>query len=279
MTRIMTRRGRLADFIRRPGDPEYTPDSRSARWGAIRRLTSTITAPTNQSRATLIATGDLGRSEEISIRLRFARSTADGQPAAAFSPNFDDASGNCVVQIRRGIDIDAAPATDTFTIFGPGTSSGAPSTDGNRIQPFDVVSTRSLGVDIEIVNATDQWFVEAIATVVTQPAVRDRIIGWPVLRLGGTAGFFAASNVLQQFLFQRADRSQFFIQNTSTNSALYIGFQAGVSTLPANASIILPGNIFAIYEAPPGGWRGDVFGIWDVLAPNGGALVTEGTFY
>lgn len=140
------------------------------------------------------------------------------------------------------------------------------------VLPFDIVTARSLGLDIQLNNATSDLWVESIATEVEDISTQNKILGWNA----GTVRFMGQAAIFSQFLFAHPDRVQFVICNTSVNANLWIGFGV-IPVVGAVGSLVLPKNTFATYESPVGGWRGDVFGVWDA-AGIGGALVTEGVF-
>lgn len=283
----ISRLGQLRDFEAFPGDepPSFfqNPDSMAQQWG--RRILLTVNDfiannpnPTNV--ATMIQTGDLGAAHPINVQLRFAQADSNGNPILPFTPAWPVSltTGNVLtVNVRRGNDPVAPVTIDTYQLAADATGTAGP------VLPFDIVTTRSLGIDVEYDFpggfANGVW-VEAVATIVTTLSRQNQIFGWAVASQEGVLPSVAspASRVL---LTAHADRQQFVITNTSTNADLILSFAPTASWGPPVivGSIILPKNTFARYESPVGGYNGIVSGSWNNAAPDGGALVSEGTFF
>jgi hypothetical protein len=118
-----------------------------------------------------------------------------------------------------------------------------------------------------------------IAGIVDELGARDSIPGWTTnINLSAAfPPFITASAVTVPILAANAGRTQFIVQNTSTNADLLLSF-GGVAVWgpPIVGSIVLPRGSFAVYESPIGGFTGDVSGVWNDPVPNGGAIVTQG---
>lgn len=260
--------GQLNDFDeQRPGDPRppnVFTDKKRARtgWGSIRKLERN----TSNNKATVISIDDLGRSYPINVQLRFALDDGHGNPALPWVNTYSDVSGNLTITRRRGLSPDGAVSQDIFTMDGATGVAGS-------VLPFDIVTARSLGLDIQLNNAAADLWIESIATEVEDISTQNKILGWNA----GSVRFLAQSNVFTQFLFAHPDRVQFIICNTSTTGDLYLGFGV-IPVVGGVGTMVLPKNTFATYESPVGGWRGDVFGVWDVVGA-GSALITEGVFF
>jgi hypothetical protein len=280
---LFSRRGDLQDFVPLPGDPAYVAKitSKAQRWGS-RFLLSTDPAllnsrpPRARNKVTAIDTGTLPRTHQIHVQMRFALNGANDNPILPFTPSCPLSPGIAAqlqVNVRRGTDEQGATTSDAF---------GVDSAIG--VLPFDIMPARSMGIDLALTAAglTTVW-VETIATIVNEPAARDKIIGWPRLSAATAPQALVAavaSPASVQFFRDRADRAQFIIVNTSANADLILSFGVADATWvgPVGA-IVLPMNGFFSYESPVGGWRGRVTGSWNHAAPTGGALVTEGVYY
>lgn len=286
MTRLIGPHGELRDFFHRPGDPapptgQYQPPRQ---WGrrvllAADGFKPTIGTPPLTGRNTLIETHDLGRTYPINVQVRFAQSDAQGNPILPFTPAFPPSltAGHLVnLTVRRGSDEVAPVAVDTYQLLADLTGSA-----GQTI-PFDIITGRSLGVDIEfpdIGGTPVGLWVEAIATIVTDISEQDKIKGWKTSLIQGVLGpAISPANVV--LLPAHPDRAQFVVVNMSANADLIVCFGPGANWGPPNVvgSVVLPRNMFATYESPVGGYRGIVTGSWTAGAV-GGALVTEGTYY
>lgn len=265
--------GMLRDYIPRAGDPAppgasaHSAGQRGRRWGNVKLLSRL----SEDKFVTFVNTGDLGRVYPLNVQLKFAAPDANGGPTLPWSGRYTNLSGVVEVRIIRSADPDSAPIQETFTIDG---SLAHPPFVGGTI-PFDTIMARNLTVSARTVGASiqDTW-AEVIASEVEDVATRAKVIGYPVQR----TKFYAASAALQQFLIAQPARASFIICNTSATATLLIGFDPATSWAGPLGAFVLPANQFAQYEAPIGGWRGDVFGIW-TGALAGGALVTEGLYF
>ena len=276
-------------FERFKGDepPDFfTPRRATRQWGrrvllAANGFAPAIGTPPLTGVNTLIETHDLGRTYPINVQLRFAESDTDGNAilpfSAAFPTSFVSQFG-CRFTVRRGTDMVAPVTSDEYIVQNPfGGTAG-------QVLPFDIVTARSLGVDVEFFDTgsglPEGIWVEAIATIVTDIGDQNKIQGYGVSTLQGVLAAVAtpANTVL---LPAHADRRQFVVVNTSTNADMILCFGEGASWGPPNVvgTIILPKNTFATYQSPVGGYTGIVSASWNDPAPNGGALVTEGTYF
>lgn len=265
--RIIRPDGTLNDFDElRPGDPPppnlLDPIRQRQGWGSVRKLNRTG----SNNKATMISIDDLGRSYPINVQLRFAADDGRGNPVLPWVNTYSDVSGNLDIMLRRGLSPDGSVTQNLFNIDG---TTGAP----GSVLPFDIVTARSMGVDLQLNNAAADVWVEALATEVEDISTQNKILGWN----SGRTLFFAQAAIFSQFLFAHPNRVQFIICNTSTTGDLYLGFGV-IPVIGGVGTMVLPKNTFATYESPVGGWRGDVFGVWDV-AGAGTALVTEGVFF
>jgi hypothetical protein len=292
--------GELQDFIPRHGDEPYahrarTMNGRARRWGNRVLLAVAPNADPiyklNSARnsANFISLSDLGESVSVAIQVRFALAiAASGQPLLPFAdltPLISDPSYPAPVltlRLRRGVDPLAPVTDDVYQLPGFGT-------DGlNKVQdcaPFDVITARSIGLDIAItqpgatpaqVAGTCLW-VEAVATKINEVSARARLPGYfntfaapklipssatPVIALPGHAG-----------------RAQFVLCNTG-NSNAWVSF-GYVPVISTSATFVLPAATatnFARYESPVDGFDGPVYVVWDGTGTlSGGLLVTEGT--
>jgi hypothetical protein len=288
--------GELRDYIPKAGD--LPPDafvrglSTRQRWGRRVQLRSTTyTVNSNPQsllspRATLIATQPLARDYPINIQMRFAPAgIAPGNPVAM--PNSASFSyinpvvlgATLRITLRRGIDPNAPVGVEEFDM---------PFGTANDMVPFDVITAKELGVDVELIGTDTSLWVEAWATIVHDVERLNLIPGYGFTQgpLGG-AGLqvtAVADPAFATLLVARKARTQFFIVNTSAANmaVLFNGTPpqptSGGPTFgpPARATFVLPGGSFAVYESPYGGYNGVVTATWEGAAPTGGALVTEG---
>jgi hypothetical protein len=226
--------------------------------------------PPGVMNSNMVDTDDLGVPRALNLQLRFALNQilqGTSQPILPFSPRYP-IGVPISVETRRSVDARASLITETSIIQ-----------TTSDVLPFDIITARKLGVTVRVgaVPGTTVW-VEAVATPVEDIATQNKILGWPVVN---SQVFSGASNAVQQvFLIPNADRVQFVIVNTSTDGNLILSFGPALASWAGPVgTIVLPKNMFASYESPVGGFRGQVSGIWDGAAPTGGALVTEGTFF
>jgi hypothetical protein len=278
--------GQLEDFAEIPGDlpPEAFDQSNMQRWGARIRVSTDNVALGSPNAATVISTGDLGRSYPIDVQFRFALSDAStGQPVLPWSPVWPFLGGpeNLLIKVRRVTDPTASFTEDDFVLQSFGTVAGA-------TVPFDILLSRNLGIDVQFSNGgapAETIWVEALATIVTVPSKLNTIQGWSQSAAAGLGGFVAATATPGNSLLLRAmpQRVQFSIVNTSTNADLILGFNQAPQWTGPVGNIILPayvaGTHVSTYESPVGGFTGEVRGSWNNAAPNGGALVTEGSYF
>jgi len=270
--------GELLDFTPLRGDSPEAHDV-SKRGGARRRWGNRVLLSTNplipasgavRATATLIDTGDLGQARAINLQMRFASVVAgfSGQAFLPFSPraNAFAAGLTLTVNVRRGTDPQAPPTVDSFAMPQQG-----------LILPFDIVTARTFGVDVVLSGGTGAIWVEAVATVVEDIATANKVPGWAV----SAPAFFAsvASPAQVVLLPAFAARAQFIIVNTSTNADMIVKFGNGATWVGPSGSVVLPKNMFASYESPVGGYSGIVTGSWNNGAPDGGAIITEGTYF
>ena len=295
MSNLIGSRGELLDFDSVPGDPTYAEQAgrqdkqRAMRWGNRALIALNPDPNTNpnlfgqkgaRNSATVLQVSDLGREYPISVQIRFAR--VNVTTGAAVLPFVDlnwpigglaDPPVILNFKIRRGVD-PLAPVTDDLYRMLP------VNTKVDSV-PFDVITGRSLGLEVSIEqpggtpaqNNLCNFWLEAVATVLDDVSARARLPGYFTI-LNRT--FVPAVNASVQLLASMNARAQFIIQNTSTNANLWVnfGFTAVLPPVPDATLVIKPGDY---YESPVGGYTGFVFGAWDDPAPNGGALVTEGT--
>ena len=197
------------------------------------------------------------------------------------APAVGDPDINAVFTFRRGVDPLAPVAQDVDRQFGLNSKQDS--------VPFDIVSCRSLGLDIALEQPTGTLaqalkaniWIEVLAVVVHEVSDRERLPGW--FSLYDIPASFAGSNFLSAtttpivLIPGEQARAQFIIVNTSTNADLWIAFGSTVSIVGLNATIIIPAGGTNRYESPIGGFTGIITGVWNNVAPNGGALVTSGT--
>lgn len=274
--------GQLRDYMPRPGDPQPPPGhvdqtSHRQRWGQRVWLNTDPTVPTQKPftrpSATVVDTGDLGRSHLIDVQFRFAlTNTTTGNAELPFVPTWS--SGNSVglkISVKRGLDPQATVAEDTYFIV----------ENTTNMVPFDIVAARSLTINVELTlpggNLGQVWL-DCIATIVDDVSTKDRVIGYPV---GGVGVFVpaVASPGRATIAAASSKRVQFIVVNTSTNANLILSFDSAASWVGPHGNIVLPANSFATYESPIGGYSGIVTGSWDVAVPNGGALVSSGSYF
>ena len=226
--------------------------------------------------ATLVDTGDLGRSFPINLTVRFALPNAsNGQPILPFTdlnPLVGGLAGPAVKMtftLRRGVDPQSPTTQDIYTMPDVRTEVDA--------APFDTVVARGVGLDVALTMAggTDAQqrqanvWVEAIAVVNDQVGVRDTLPGY--VDTFDPPRIVPASAVGVLLLQKHIARCQFFVCNTSKTSDLYLSF-GDLPADPTHATMVLLAGGANVYESPIGGWAGNVQGIWT------GALVTEGTY-
>jgi hypothetical protein len=280
----------LRDFIPRPGDARPTigrrNDSAAQKWGG-RFLLSNDPAVigTNVGRhATLVSTGDLGLPTPVSVQLRFAPNIAGpggiNAPLLPFRNAVVGGVNKWIVSVRRGVDQTAPVTQDDYNLF-----VGVPSGD---TLPFDVVTVRTLGVDIEAADlgSTGSAWVEAVAAPVCHIGAKSVVHPWDIVSVQSAHALAAA----QVVIVANQDRAQFYLCNTSTNSDMLIGFVAETpdQVVPPGAlpvwpatrgAFVLPRNQFAVYESPAGNvFKGHVTAVRSG-AGDGFLLATEGTIY
>lgn len=257
---------------------------RERRWASERLLAvgnpPIPAAVKRTNRATLIDTGDLGTPRPIHLKFKYAVCDANGNPAVGTTGViWQDSwpipfSAFFRVTVRRGLGPTSGTVDEVYTV--PSVSSG--SFDRDNI-PFDIITCQSLGIDVEIapgfVANPAIWFA-VVATEVNEASLKDKLVSYNV----ATQRIVTAANATTLLLNQHIARTQFTITNTSTNAPLWVNFGPGaVVGPPPVATLVLPQNTFARYESPIGGYNGIVTGFWDNAAPDGFALVTEGTQY
>lgn len=224
---------------------------------------------------TIVDTGKLAQSMPVHVTVRFAAASTDnGAPILPFTENVVSTAGNGVglyFAIRRGVDMLAPTTVDRYIM-----PVGANNFTRDRV-PFDVVESRELGVDVELLcpgnptNPATALWVEAIATPVDYPSPQKVFPGYTGVMVPLPVAASPAAVILMP---PRAGRRQFYIVNTSTNANLWVLF--GDFAVVGQSTVVLPANQFATYESPVGCFTGLVTGIWDNAAPNGAAMVTEG---
>lgn len=275
---INPRTGELQDYRRFPGDnpPQYFQQGAEAdRWG--NRVLMQINQPDGAHSGPvdtqpLVDVRTLTKTVPIDLQLRFALPDASGSPILPFSTVWPFATGvghQLAVTVRRTADSLSAPTEDILTV----------TPNGSRVFPWDIFTSRTFNVQAAFADAfvsglPSKVWVEAIATQVTSIGSRSRIEGWGVV---DQQTFVPANIANVQLLEGRADRRQFIICNTSTTGNLYLNFNNVASASTPVAVMVLPKNGFFTYEAPPGGFTGNVFGVWDDDS-DGGALVTDGVY-
>lgn len=275
---IDPRTGELRDYRRFPGDnpPQYFQGegAEADRWG--NRILMEINQPDGAHSGPvdtqpLVDIRTLAKTVPIDLQLRFALPDASGSPILPFSTVWPFTGGGeqLVVTVRRTADPLSAPTEDTLTV----------TDQGSRVFPWDIFTSRTFNVqaafsDAFVTGLPQKVWVEAIATQVTDIASRSEIQGWGLVN---QQTFVPANLANVQLLQGRADRRQFIICNTSTAGNLYINFNNIASATTPQAVMVLPAGSFATYEAPPGGFTGNVFGVWDDDT-DGGALVTDGVY-
>lgn len=281
------RRGRLQDFIARPGDPPVTipgrADSKQQKWGG-RFLISDQTALNNigvPRAVTVLATGDLQLPTPINVQLRFAANNPiNNQPILPFTYDAHGGISRVTAELRRGTDPSASPTIDTFNMF------------VNDVLPIDTVTARELGMRVFVdgFGSGSTTWVEAIASPVTDVGPKNHVYPW---NEPGNPRFVALNVAATTLLEPNSDRIQFFIVNTSPDADLLIQFGRGPNlALPQwlpnpLGTFILPRGGFSVYESPApfsfkgvtaDGVRGAIYGIWS-NAGTGGAMIHEGTVY
>jgi hypothetical protein len=277
--------GTLHDFEEFPGDlpPSRFDQSSMQRWGNRVQLSSDGSFKGLPQGETMVSTGDLGRSYPIDVQFRFATSDpATGQPVLPFTPIWPFLGGpeNLLIRLRRVTD-PTASFTETDVIL-----QSLGSQIGSQV-PFDIITSRNLGVDVQFQGGPggEAIWIEVLATIVTNISGQDRVVGFSRSTAAGLGGFIAAVATPADELLLRAlpQRVQFTIVNTSTNADLILGFGQPASWAGPSGNIILPayvaGTHASTYESPVGGFTGEVRGSWNNAAPNGGALVNQGTYF
>lgn len=288
--RPINRDGTLQDFLPRPGDPRPTignrNDSSAQKWGGRFLLSNdpVFNGQGIKAKATLIATGDLGLPMPVSVQLRFAPNVAmpggGNAPVLPFKNAVVGGINRWRVTVRRGIDQTTPITEDSYNLF-----VGIPSGD---TLPFDVVTVRSLGVDIEATTlaAPGLAWVEAVAAPVHHVGAKNIVHPWDIVSRQSAHALGAAAVVL----VANQDRAQFYLCNTSTNSDMLIGFVSETAdqvvpgaSLPVwpstNGAFVLPRNMFAVYESPTGNcFKGHVTAVRSG-AGDGFLLATEGTVF
>lgn len=297
--------GELRDFQPHQGDESYAKiaarqkGQAARRWGNRTLLAVIPDVNANpllygqrsaRNSANLLSISDLGREYPISVQVRFAQ-LIPGTGAAALpfndiNPGIGDPLAPPVtlqLKIRRGVDPLATVTEDVYQMPNIlNINAGIGINNFSDSAPFDVITARSLGLDIAIaqtanvaVQQLSNVWIEAIATIIDDVSASARLPGW-----GGAINtrFIAAAATTTTILRVRVCRSQFILTNTSTNANAYVAFSNQAILVPTPvATLVLPANQFARYESPIGGFTGYVTAIWDNATPNGGMLVTEGT--
>jgi hypothetical protein len=277
--RYFTPDGGLADFEANAGDqlpPGKHHGSRAHRWGGVALLRNPNGAVTNipsnaNNVATIVDTGDIGRTRNIDLQLRFAfdLNNSRSQPQLPWDNTYRG-DGTVRVTVTRGLDPDANVTVDVFDVNGPAIL--APFGDGDSLG-VDIVEARLLTVKCELLGALSDIWVELVATPVEEVGTAKRVVGWSRKE----QRTIAASAVATQLAKFRPGRVQYTVCNTSTNADLIVGLDNTVNWVGQVGTFVLPRNMFAQFESDIGGWRGELWGMW-TAAPTGNALVTEG-FY
>lgn len=228
---------------------------------------------------TVIDTQDLGEPTPMNIQIRFANigtPIGDRAPSPTLPFQYPATSGAtfCRVKIRRSNDPSASPTVDVFDV------------PVGFVLPIDTVTAQKLGVEVEAFGVgaagsvdDTRCFVEAIATPVTNIGPKNTVYPWSAPE---NASFIATNAAAVSLLGANSDRQQFTLCNTSTDADLMIQLGLGPSGdlprwLPTpRGSFVLPRNMFATYESPPGNCcKATIYGIWS-NAGNGGVLVHAG---
>lgn len=280
--------GNLIDFIPIKGDPPQSPqhisNSKRQRWGTRYLLTNdpavvASSGGTARLAGTFIDTPVFDVPKPIDVQFRFAVNGSGNLPVLPFGTGYPLAGNSLLVTVRRGVDGTSPTFAEVFEVIAPvGVFAGS-------LLPFDVLNCRQLTIAAQLKNPVSSspsasvW-VEAIATPLENIATRDRVVGWQSpLTSAPSQQFVAATHGSAILLVANPTRTQFYLVNTSTDADLWVGFNRPSSGPPAPVgTIVLPKNMFASYESPIGGFRGNVFGTWVGGAPNGGALCTDGQY-
>jgi hypothetical protein len=272
----------MSDFTSRQGDLNVAQATRNDRnrWGRRALLATVPSGNPNlhglvaTNKATLIDTGPLNAHRPVHVEVRFCvANVGNAQPLLPFTDICFGVPATPAVltfTIRRGIDPNAPMTEDQYTMqIGVGTGV-------NDRVPFDIITCRSLGIDVAISGNTNHLsniWIEAIATPVDLVSERVVLGGYNGVTVSSPA-VIPASAVQVTLAPRRMSRTQVIITNTSTNANLWVAF--GQTVTVGSATLVIPANQFARYESPIKGYCGVISGIWDNATPNGTALVTEG---
>lgn len=270
----MTDAEQIAGLRPRQGDGVIRRHNSNARWGSTARVDfAGSSLPNPHTSAALIDTNDFDTNLPIAYQLRFALNAA-----GPFSPVFPvGASSGAVLTIRKSIDFKAGVTEEQVTLFPGDRQIGCIFICRRLVVTIDNLSISGVDPGDNIT-----LFVQAAACPVTNVDCNE-ITGRNSLSYSlADENFVAADINTVTLLPANANRAQFLIQNTSTQGDLLICFGPGADFFNPTGSIILPRGASNIYESPLNGYTGIVTGVWNNPvtegSPDGGALVTEGTF-
>jgi hypothetical protein len=197
----------------------------------------------------------------IAYQIRFALS-----PAGPFTPVCPNGVDGVEITLIKSIDLKSGGANERFRIL-----------DGQS-QPSCTIIARNLNITVRSIggeggaNVTMQVSACPVAWVDCQD-----VAGTPASSYASTVSTFVPAAVGPvTLLAANAARAQWFVQNTSTNADMILKLGTGASFTGPSGTIILPRSSLGIYESPLDGYLGIITAAW-TAAPNGGAIVTEGT--
>lgn len=243
----------------RPRVGDISPHhNQNSRWGDVFRLDP-------GKRANPISTQMFDQNIPIAYQLRFAL-----RETGPFTPGLPGAIDGVRVQLLKSIDLKAGEANEEFTLFG-----------GNA-QPSCQIICRKLSVILTslVGEGGANVFCQVAACVVTNVDCDElRGMGNGYSRITQQEFIQTQATPVIIALAPNANRAQFFVQNLSSDSDVYIQWGDNVAVgPPAVAVMVLPQGISAIYESPVGAWTGEVTISFSNGSGDGGALITEGSF-
>ena len=262
--------------IYRAGDYRLPPDSRQ-RWGNVLTLTNGAPSTGRRHSAMFVSTPTFEENRQWKLEARF------WNPDGGFWQTTYPATvpGSITIKVDRAIDRDKGAVSEDFVV-----ASGLP-----WIAP--VVTAIQLNVTAQMdagAPASVEVEICAVPTLCCDDGPGGIPAGvangysvaptsrFPTDAAGAAAYITPASIVVMAGL---ATRAQFFFQNRSAVD-LAIRFGAGADLDPGSefATMVLPGDISAIYESPANGecYKGPVSISISAADPTGYILVTQGVF-
>lgn len=250
--RDLTNEAQLLGLGHRQGDINPLHDF-NKNWGQV------ATLHPGESK-TLVTTQMFPINVPIAYQLRFSL-----EPSGPFAPALPAGIDGVRVQLLKSIDLRTGSADEQFTLF------------GGQAQPSCVIICRKLSIVLtSLVGEGGANVSLQAASCPVEFIDCGELTGANQPYTGTSINFVAASVATTTLATPNTRRAQIIIQNTSTNADMIIAFGPGASFTGPFGTFILPRNTLGIYESELNGYGGVITAAW-TAAPNGGALVTEGS--